>query len=211
MMNKKQILKNFLKIFFCLIIIILYLFIITKFSYIKVYKSFVLFVILILVIYFIFRVIDNLILIERQLVVKLIDRKEDKNRVNIIYQYLDELYDLDVDFYEYDQNKYFKYRLEDWYSVIVRGNKVIQLIDPASPPVVDKKKLEKLSHKKLIYNIHSYIYYIYEFLFVVNIILFPLEIVLTNYKINIYLFVIIEIINITLFIINIKILKKIKD
>ena len=208
-MNSRQIIKNLIKTIVSLLLLISYIFMITKFSNIKIYKSFVLLMILVLIIYFVFRLINKFMLIEKQLVVKLIEKKEGNNIVIITYQYLNELYYYEVDANEYDQNKYFKYRLEDWYSVITKGNKVIKLLDPATAPVIDKKILEKHSNKKLKYNIHNYIYYIFEFLFVINIILFPLEIVLTNYKINIYIFIIIEVINIILFVINSKILKKI--
>jgi len=210
-MNKKLLFKNSIKTIVSMLLLILYIFFVKKFSNIKVYKSFVLLMILIIIIYFLFKLINKFMLIEKQLVVKLIEKKDGNNIVIITYQYLNELYYYEVDAYEYDQNKYFKYRLEDWYSVITKGNKVIKLLDPAAAPVIDKKILEKHSNKKLKYNIHTYIYYIFEFLFVINIILFPLEIVLTNYKINIYIFIIIEVINIILFVINSKILKNVES
>lgn len=211
-MNKKIFLLKFLKTLFSLIYITLYVFIITK-TYknsISIYKSFVLFMLLILIIYFTFRLLNKIIAIQRQLIAKLVSIKENNNSVIITYQYLDELYNYEVEFYEYDQNKYFKYGLDKWYTIIVQNNKVIKLLDPSQEPIIDKKELEKKQYKKTKYGIHIYMYYIFEFLFLIGLIILPVEIVLNEYKINALFFIVIETINLIIFVINSIILKNLK-
>lgn len=208
-MKNRLILLNICKILFSLIFIILYIFVINKIynTNIWVYKSFVLFMVFILIIYLIFNLLNKIIKVKKEMIAKIIDIKNEDNLVKITYQYLDNIYYQKVDFYEYDQNKYFKYKLYNWYTLVVENNKVVKLLDPALEPVILKKEIDKNNYRKLKYGIPIYLYYIYEFLFLINIILFPLEVVLTEYKINIVTFILIEIINIILFFLNSKIIK----
>ena len=142
---KNKIITNILKIFLSLIVISLYALIVINIynTNIWLYKSYVLFMLLILIIYLIFRFIKNNTSQEEQLVAKVIKIDNVNNLVRITYEYLDKLFYYEVDFYEYDQNKYFKYRLDCWYSIIVKNNRVIKVLDPASEPIIDKKQLDK--------------------------------------------------------------------
>jgi len=209
-MKGNAFLLKFLKILFTVLFLFLFGFIILKIynSNIWIYKSYVLFMVLILVLYFVFRLLNVIVKVKKQIVAKIIDIKEFDNIIEITYQYMDENYIYKVDYSEYYENRVFKYTLYKWYTLIVENNKVIQLLDPALEPSVNNGNIEKKYYKTLKHNIHVYMFYLYEFLFLVNVILFPLVVVLTNYKINAVLFIIIELVNIVLFFVNSKILKK---
>lgn len=203
-MSKRKILLNILKTLFFLVYISLYVFIITKIykNNIWIYKSFVLLMVLILIIYITFKILTKIIPVPKQIIAKLVNISEKEKIVIITYQFLDEQYDYEVEFYEYDQNKYFKYGLDKWYTIIVKNNKVVKLLDPSQEPTIDKKEIEKKKYKETKFGLHIYMYYIFEFLFLIGLIMLPVEIVLTKIKINIAIIMVIEIINIVLFIFN---------
>jgi len=206
----KKIILNVVKILLSIIMLFIYIYLV-KLNYNKdiwVYKAFVLLMIFILILYFIFKLLKIIFPIKKEVTAKIVDIKEENNLVKITYQYLDNKYYYQIDFYEYDQNKYFKYTLNKWYLLIVLNNRVIELLDPTNDVVIDNKIIEKNYYKSLKYGIHIYMYYLYELLFLINIILFPLILVIENYKINVVLFILIEFINIVLFVVNSKILKR---
>ena len=209
-MKGKLFISNLLKVIFTLLFIGLYLFMLKKIynTNIWLYKSFVILMILILIIYFIYRIINKIFPKTKEIVAKIVEIKENSKGIEIIYQYLEEKYSHIVDFYEYDQNKYFKYAQDKWYTLIVTNQKIVKLLDPAMEPVIDDKILEKRYYKSLKFGLHIYMYYIYEILFLINLIIFPVIIVVTKYKINTIIFIIIELINLVLFILNSKVLKK---
>lgn len=208
-MNKSN---SLLKIIFSLGFIALYVFGITKIykTNIWVYKSYVLFVVLILIIYFMFRLLNKLIPNQIQLVAKLVSVRDDNNKAIITYQYLDEQYNYEVELLEYDQNKYFKYGLDKWYTIIVKNNKVVKLLDPSQEPIIDKKELEKKKNKKTKYGLHIYMFNVFEYLLLIGLIILPVEIVLTKVNINIVIVAAIEVVTIILFIFNSVLLSKLK-